>query len=38
VYLNAKMTTVEATSGMGKGMIKDNYRWGELMYDIFDIL
>jgi hypothetical protein len=35
---NGKKTPVETILGMGEEGIKENSGWGELKYDIFDML
>jgi hypothetical protein len=38
MYVNGKMRPADTTPGMGREGIKENGRWGEFKYDIFDIL
>jgi hypothetical protein len=38
VYVNAKITPIETTPGIGGGGIKENGGRREFKYDIFDIL
>jgi hypothetical protein len=38
MYVNAKMISVETVPGIRGEGIKENYREGELIYDIFDTL